>query len=97
MVSKTEREKVFGYLRQKISDICDIPLEEIESHCDLREDLGMSSLEFISVITTTTQELDIDLMTFSEEDIVGTNLFSDLESLVVCRLGEGALSALDGK
>jgi len=61
----------------------------------IRDDLGVTSMEYITILTDVAMVLGIDLMEFSEREIITASTVGDLEIVIASKLtshsNEGAI------
>ena len=70
----------------KIFETKNIPVKEIHSDSLIKDGLGITSMEYIVVLTDIATVLDIDLMSFSESEIIKAITIGDLEDVLGSKL-----------
>ena len=80
------KQKIKEIVRQKIFETKNIPVKEIQSDSLIKDGLGITSMEYIVVLTDIATVLDIDLMSFSESEIIKAITIGDLEDVLGSKL-----------
>ena len=80
------KQKIKEIVRQKIFETKNIPVKEIHSDSLIKDGLGITSMEYIVVLTDIATVLDIDLMSFSESEIIKAITIGDLEDVLGFKL-----------
>lgn len=78
--------KLSEIVRRKISSVKGIPEISMSAESSIKDDLGISSMEFITILTEVAEVLCIDLMKFSEKEIVTALTVGDLERVIASKL-----------
>jgi acyl carrier protein len=79
MESKKMNDSIFNKVIEIIIDICDIDAEEIQYASSIIDDLNLSSIEIISVISELQRTYDVE---FSEKEMMGIETVEDLVELI---------------
>jgi acyl carrier protein len=79
------RETIHRHLAPLVEDAAKIGLLGAEAR--LREDLGLSSLDAVSLLMTLEEEFDVEI---SDEEVVGLRQLGDLERLLEAKLAARA-------
>lgn len=72
-------------LKEVISEVKGVGMEKLTSGSRLTDDLGISSLEYISIVTELATRMNIDLLSITEVDLLSAKTVSDLLSLFTKR------------
>ena len=80
------KQKIKERVRQKIYETKNIPIKEIHSDSSIKDSLGLTSMEYIVVLTDIATVLNIDLMSFSESEIIKAITIGDLEDVLGSKL-----------
>ncbi len=78
--------KLSEIVRRKISSVKGIHETSMSAESSIKDDLGISSMEFITILTEVAEVLRIDLMKFSEKEIVTALTVGDLERVIASKL-----------
>jgi acyl carrier protein len=73
-------------VRRKISSVKGLNEASMSSESSIKDDLGISSMEFITILTEIAETMGIDLMKFSEKEIVTARTVGDLEQVIASKL-----------
>lgn len=60
----------------------------MSAESSIKDDLGISSMEFITILTEVAEVLNIDLMKFSEKEIVTALTVGELERVIASKLSK---------
>lgn len=83
---RSDELKLSEVVRRKISSVRGIPEASILAESSIKNDLGVSSIEFITILTEVAEMLCIDLMKFSEKEIVTARTVGDLERVIASKI-----------
>ena len=75
-------ENISLIVRKKIAETKKIAIEEILTESIIKDELGITSMEYIVLLTDIASLLGIDLMSFSESEIIKTKTVGDLERVL---------------
>jgi len=82
-------------VRHKIAEVKGFDQTLVCSESIIRDDLGVTSMEYITILTDVAMVLGIDLMEFSEREIITASTVGDLEIVIASKLtshsNEGAI------
>jgi len=81
-----KRSKLSEIIRHKIATVKGLQESSITAESCIRDDLGISSMDFITILTDVAMVLGIDLMKFSEREIVTVLTVGDLERSFASKL-----------
>lgn len=72
-------------VRGKISAAKGINVARISADNHIRQELGVTSMEYIAILTDIAASLCIDLMMFSEQEIISAHTVGDLERVIASK------------
>lgn len=72
-------EEVFEKIAKIIEDVADIPLDEIEETSSFMDDLDLSSLEIMSIVSKIEKEFSIKV---AEQELLKVETVSDMVKLI---------------
>lgn len=75
-------------VRSKIAAIKGIDERSFSEGNSIKDDLGVTSMEYITILTEVAALLDIDLMRFSEKEIISARTVGDLEQVLASKLNK---------
>lgn len=67
-------------VRQLIADKLDIPLEDVQDHCDIMDDLGADSIDVLDLIMIFEEEFGIDI---SDADVINNRVVENIIEYIV--------------
>lgn len=73
-------------VRHKIAEVKGFDQTLVCSESIIRDDLGVTSMEYITILTDVAMVLGIDLMEFSEREIITASTVGDLEVVIASKL-----------
>ncbi len=78
--------KLSEIVRRKIAGVKGLHEASISAESNIKDDLGITSMEYITILTEVASLLGIDLMQFSESEIISALTVGDLESVFASKL-----------
>ncbi|MDO8990090.1 MAG: GNAT family N-acetyltransferase [Sideroxyarcus sp.] len=78
--------KLSEIVRRKIAAVKGLQETSVSAESSIKDDLGISSMEYITILTDVAVVLGIDLMKFSERDILSAHTVGDLERVIASKL-----------
>ena len=72
-------EEVFEKIAKIIEDVADIPQDEIEETSSFMDDLDLSSLEIMSIVSKIEKEFSINV---AEQELLKVETVSDMVKLI---------------
>lgn len=83
---KLDLLKISVMVRNKIAVVKGLHEASVLAESSIRDDLGVTSMEYITILTDVAMVLGIDLMRFSEREIVTARTVGDLECVIASKL-----------
>lgn len=78
--------KLSEIVRRKIAVVKGLQEASVSTESTIKDDLGVTSMEYITILTDVAMVLGIDLMQFSEREIVTALTVGDLERVIASKL-----------
>lgn len=79
------QENILEVVQRKIAAVRGVEAAVVSAEANLKNDLGVTSMEYIVILTDVATSLGIDLMAFTEQEIIGAHTVGDLGRVIASK------------